>query len=169
MNPSPLLLDNYYFKEITVKYHSGVDGDNKVIADDLKVDAREIRDQDNLRKWIFILTIELPEAATPKLSCTFRIELIGFFEVSESYDPALSERLARANGPAILYSAAREMLVILTGRGFGHTVILPSVNFLPPTHKQATSDEGKQITPEPSPTKAKPIRRAKRATKKSAQ
>lgn len=166
MNPSPLLLDTYYLNEIAVKFHSGVKSDNKVIADDLKVDVRELQDQDNSRKWIFVLTIELPETAKPKLSCTFRIVLTGFFEVSETYDPTLADRLAKANGPAILYSAAREMLATITSRSFGYTVILPSVNFLPPASKQATSDKGKHNAPEPSLAKAKPVKTRKTGDKK---
>jgi preprotein translocase subunit SecB len=168
MNPSPLLLDTYYFKEVAVKYHPGIESDNQVIADDLKVDVSEFQDRENSRKWIFVLTIELPETSTPKLSYTFRIVLTGFFEVSETYDQALADRLAKANGPAILYSAARETLAAITSRGFGSTVILPSVNFLPPVRTQATSKEGKHNVSEPSLAKPKRIRSAKRKASKSA-
>lgn len=169
MNPSPLLLDSYYFREINVKFHYDVESDNKVIADDLKIEVQELQDEDDSRKWIFRLTIELPETTTPKLSYSFRIGLTGFFEVSETYDPELADRLAKANGPALLYSAAREMLTILTCRGFGPTVILPSVNFLPPAKKQAAVEPEKEVVTEPLTKKVRKVRRVKRATKKTKQ
>lgn len=167
MNPSPLLLDNYYIQEIAVKHHSGIESDDKIIADDLKVDVREMQDTDNTRQWIFKLTIEIPETPTPKMPYTFRIVIVGFFEVSETYAPDLADRLARANGPAILYSAAREILATLTSRGFGRTVMLPSVNFLPPAKKQADVEPKKEVATEPLAKAVKTTRRVKRATKKA--
>jgi hypothetical protein len=71
MNPSSLLLENHFFEEITIKHHSGVKSGNKIVANDLKVNAREMQDDENPRKWIFELTIELPESATPKSPYTF--------------------------------------------------------------------------------------------------
>jgi preprotein translocase subunit SecB len=161
MNPSPLLLDSYYFKEITIKYHSGTENSgDKIVADDLKVNVLEMQDDDNSRKWIFQLTIELPETAKPKSPYTFRIILTGFFEVSETYQAALADKLAKANGPAILYSAAREILAILTARGFGSTLLLPSVNFLPPAQKK-TEEEKAVAKPQ-----TKSVKRVRKTTKK---
>ena len=154
MNPSSLLLENYFFDEITIKHHSGVESGNKIVADDLKVNVREMQDDENPRKWIFELTIELPESATPKSPYTFRIILAGFFQVSETYESTLADKLAKVNGPAILYSAAREILATLTCRGFGATIFLPTVNFLPAAQKQSAA------------VKSKPAKRARKTTKK---
>ena len=162
MNPSPLLLESYYINEVTIKYHSGIESDGKIIADDLKANVLEMQDEENSRKWIFELTIELPEIAKPKSPYTFRIVLTGFFEVSETYQATLSDKLAKVNGPALLYSAAREILAILTSRGFGATILLPSVNFLPPADKQEAAGAEKAATK----TKRQTVKRVRKTTKK---
>lgn len=42
------------------------------------------------------------------------------------------ERAVKANAPAMLFGAAREMIHALTSRGPHRAIIIPSTNFLPP-------------------------------------
>lgn len=142
MNVSPLLLETYFLTELAFKSHTGIETDDrKIIADDLKVDVREWQEEENSRKWTFELTVELPDDPGKPFPYTFRVVLVGFFEVSETYTAEHADKLARANAPAILYSAAREALATATGRGPYMAVLLPSVNFLPTIHQQEKHNE----------------------------
>lgn len=62
----------------------------------------------------------------------FVIALEGFVDIDESQEPDQSKRdqLAAVNGPAVLYGAAREMLLSVTHRFPKGPLLLPSVNFL---------------------------------------
>ena len=55
------------------------------------------------------------------------------------------ERAVKANAPAMLFGAAREMIRALTNRGPHRAIIIPSINFLPPAGQ-------------PTPAKNKPVR-----------
>jgi preprotein translocase subunit SecB len=55
-------------------------------------------------------------------------------EFFESHEPEKTEQLVTVNGPALLYSAARELLALISGRGpfpdANMHVLLPSITFL---------------------------------------
>jgi hypothetical protein len=53
--------------------------------------------------------------------------------------------MVRTNAPALLYSAAREALMYLTGRGRSPAILLPSITFLEPP-KPPPTKQGKQKT-----------------------
>jgi len=55
-------------------------------------------------------------------------------EFFESQGPEKTDQLVNVNGPALLYSAARELLALVSGRGpytdGNFNVLLPSITFL---------------------------------------
>jgi preprotein translocase subunit SecB len=58
------------------------------------------------------------------------LEVIGFFSVLPDMPEAEVTNLVYMNGSALLYSAAREYLLLLTGRGPWPALQLPTTNFL---------------------------------------
>jgi preprotein translocase subunit SecB len=56
--------------------------------------------------------------------------MVGFMHVLETYPSDKIDLLVAVNGPALLYSSAREIIASITGRGPFPAIVLPSVNFL---------------------------------------
>jgi len=99
---------------------------------DLNVEVGSTAHEENSLKRIYQLTIELTDEAQKKLPYTFRVVLVGFFEISKHYPSEQAEDMGNANAPALLYSAARELLTLISGRSFSASVLLPSVTFIQP-------------------------------------
>lgn len=58
------------------------------------------------------------------------IQVIGqFFLSSDELDPETREKIFRITGGSLLYSAAREMVLLVTGRGPWGPYQLPTINF----------------------------------------
>lgn len=98
-----------------------------------KVNVTENKKQPN----VFQVSLMLKHIPQPKenLPYAYSMQIIGFFEVHQKWSKAKVEELVKINGPAVLYSAAREILAQTTGRGPWGSILLPSVNFLPKTKK----------------------------------
>jgi preprotein translocase subunit SecB len=149
MQVSPLSLEVYYLKEL----HFAVN-DKKGISragfDDIELDIHvdTQADQDNRLRWRCELTIKSKGNPDLYLPYTFVITYVGFFQVSDKFPCESVELLARTNGPALLYSAARETMISLTGRGVFPPLLLPSITFLsPPTKEIKTSHKQSRRLP----------------------
>ncbi len=66
---------------------------------------------------------------------TFQLTYVGFYKVVKQYPSDRIEQMVKTNAPALLYSAAREAIVYLTGRGRSPAILLPSITFLQPPPK----------------------------------
>jgi preprotein translocase subunit SecB len=84
----------------------------------------------NVRKWRCQLNVWSKMDEGGKYPYTFKLQYTGFFRVVDEFPEEFIEQMVRTNAPAVLYSAAREMLMFLTGRGRLGAVMLPSVTFL---------------------------------------
>jgi preprotein translocase subunit SecB len=162
MFPSPLQLDRYVVTEFRftadAEYDYRPDFNGKIELADLTNEVIPHKHKDDPLRWIFSLTIELPEKAEKKYPYSFRIVLVGFFNVSPTYPPEQTEVLVNANAPALLYSAAREFLATVTGRGPFMALWLPTAMFIKP--REATqANKGETVM-------AKPERRAAKKAKK---
>jgi preprotein translocase subunit SecB len=162
MRPSYLRLEFYYVEELSFSVQPKYEFDSKkqtdILINDLRVKVEPHRHFENPSKWYFELQIKSDDKVG-KLPYIFSIKMDGFFAVSEECPPDLVDQLALTNAPAILYSAARELLAIVTGRGQYLSIDLPSVTFLEPPKIKATRTAA---------TKAKSVRTSKKAPKKAA-
>ena len=70
----------------------------------------------------------IPEGVN--LPYSFALHMHGFVLPSPHLEGAMLKRTVHANGPAILFGAAREIIRAATGRGPWPAVIIPSTNFL---------------------------------------
>jgi preprotein translocase subunit SecB len=168
MRPSPLQLESYYVTELhfAEQGHGASEEESALTPADLQVEVGSATHEENSLKRIYQLTIELTDEAQKRLPYTFRVVLVGFFEISKHYPSEHAEVMVNANAPALLYSAARELLTLISGRSFSAPVLLPSVTFIQPV-EQAEATTGKASkSAKPASKKASAKGGAKTARKK---
>jgi preprotein translocase subunit SecB len=136
MIPSPLLLEWYFVKELRVAWQSEFEPNERsaISVSDLSVQVTPSQNEKEPLKWAFEVSIALEDKTGKRFPYIFKIVMVGYFKISNTYaetNPSGAELLAIVNGPAVLYSAAREHITTLTSRGPFPEVILPTVTFLP--------------------------------------
>jgi preprotein translocase subunit SecB len=129
MIPSPLHLDSYFFTKILMEAcPQGCDSEGDGTLGSYLEFSRH---QDDTSKWMVQLGIrkmEDEDEGCPEY--TFELEVVGLFEVDNEYPTEKVESMVRANAPAVLYGAIREMVANLTARGPFAAVELPTVSFI---------------------------------------
>jgi preprotein translocase subunit SecB len=149
MRSSPLLLKEYFTTSLSFSATPGFEAntpDAGVISPkDLKVEVLEGQQEDNPLQRTCQLIIELNDATGSKFPYNFSIVLVGFFEVIPEWPSDRVDQLFSANAPALLYSAAREALATVTGRGPYPEILLPSVTFVQSPDKKVEQNE-KQLS-----------------------
>jgi preprotein translocase subunit SecB len=129
MNTAPLQLKHYFIEHFQITAHKEFNRNKtpKMISDKLKSDVKFLANSKNSKLWQVRLNILFKPDDIDNFPYDFNLSLVGFFEVD---DPKRKD-IVYINAPAMLYSAAREIIVTITGRGPWGSVILPSVNFIP--------------------------------------
>jgi preprotein translocase subunit SecB len=157
MKLSPLQLERYFIKELHFLLKDDFESKPETdlvseLPDLLNLTVRAMRHEADPLRWSFEVSVQFKD--DPRFPYNLRIVMLGFFKVSNEYPAENVEMLARVNGPALLYSAAREAVVTITSRSGSPTAaLLPSVSFLP-------------SPPARPETKAKPTRTPKRGQPK---
>jgi len=136
MRPSPLQLEGYLVTELSFKAQPNFEYDlenplTTVQPADLTVEVALAEHQDDRLRRNCDLTVGLTDPTGIKFPYVFRTVFTGFFRISENYPAEQVDLMFATNAPALLYSAARELLATVTGRGPYPSVTLPSVTFLP--------------------------------------
>jgi preprotein translocase subunit SecB len=154
--PSPLQLDRYFLKGLQFQLKEGFDRGGpyfrKLDPPDLEIGVVSAEnDDDDHSLWRFEVCIKLPCSPDDDFPYYVATTLVGYFKVSETYPAEKAEQLARVNGPAVLYSCAREIVATITGRSPYPKLIIPSVTFWQP--EIATSNGDKKTL-----TEVKPLR-----------
>ena len=137
MTLSPLQLHRYFAEEVFCKANPDFDKDKEVKIKDFQVLFETGEDKNPLLRRIR-LTVEQNLSKDGNEPFAFKIVMVGLFEVMkeffESQGAEKTEQLVNVNGPALLYSAARELLALVSGRGpytdENLNVLLPSITFL---------------------------------------
>jgi preprotein translocase subunit SecB len=140
MNPSPLQLERHFFTKVQVEAHR--EG-GLAARSQLRSDIEIARDPKNVRRFEITLCLKLVPEPENKPCYTAEIHVVGLFRVVEQWPEAQVLPLVEANGPALLYGAARELLANLTARGPWPVVCLQSATFVQsqkPANPQPTSE-----------------------------
>lgn len=106
-------------------------------------------------RWHVDLTIEQTIQPEQNAPYSFRIVMQGVVIAHPRLSGAQLERAVAANGPAMLFGAAREVIRAATGRGPHAALLIPSTHFL-------------ANLPPPETAPAKPAKKAARKTTKKA-
>jgi preprotein translocase subunit SecB len=133
MNIAPLQVKHYFIESFQITAIKAFDRKKAVknIEDILKSDTKYLVNKTNPKSWQVQLNILLKPDISDNIPYEFNLSLVGFFEID---DPKQKD-IVYINAPAMLYSAAREIIASITGRGPWGSVILPSINFLPIPNK----------------------------------
>lgn len=138
----PLLLETYFFTKVIVEadpdYNPEKSGDHFNIT--TKVNVGQHREDP--RRWTVILGLQTQPQA--KIPYKIKLECVGLFKVSPDIKEGMMGPLVRTNGASILYSSAREFLLLITGRGPWEPFYLPTTNFLEPP-KPKKDDKGRSV------------------------
>lgn len=170
MNPSlsPLRLDSYFIKDIRFSLNPGFDHGVE-IEEDISVPPLQVgvvsseQNPENRLQWRFELRVEIKDDAKGKFPFAVGVVLVGYFTVSEHYPSTSADVMAKANGPALLYSSARELVRWVTSHSSYPTLVLPSVTFVQP----AASEDAERKEPPDKKTKSA-SKSGQSLTKKSA-
>jgi preprotein translocase subunit SecB len=146
MRVSPLRLEGYYIKELHValqsKWKIRSDYPALIAPEHIVITIVAGQHKENERQRLFEVTIELQKQAVKSYPYNFKATLVGFFEVSEHFPSEHAEVMVNANAPALLYSAARELIASTTGRGPLPALTLPSVTFIEPPQTSGAVRKG---------------------------
>jgi preprotein translocase subunit SecB len=150
MQISPLQLEHYFLKELSFSLTSNLEtpppGDVSYDRLDVEVNATTKTRDGNPRRWRCELSIKAKYNKRAKHPYNFAIGYVGFFSIRDEVPTEYVETIAKANAPAVLYSAAREALVILCSRPGFPAVLLPSITFVEPPKKTDKKGQAKKTT-----------------------
>lgn len=135
MKRSPLKIKNYFVTNFSVKANPAEEGAKIPLADGVNTVTKVETAQhaENKRDWKVALQINCTPVENNVCAYLIAAELIGFFEVDKEMEEEKIGDVVAANAPAILYSAARELILLVTGRGPFPPFPLPSAHFIDET------------------------------------
>lgn len=144
MTPMPLRLERYFFTRLVVEANSdfaGLPASSALPEEGLDVEIRiEIfKHNTDPQRFQVVLLIDRVTAPDPGPPYQVELEVVGTFVVDLGLLRNDVERLVQINGASILYSAAREYLLMVTGRGPWGPLMLPTVSFQGHSHAHPSS------------------------------
>lgn len=170
MKLAPLQLADYFLTDLSLQ--ANPDFDSSKPADDpvetLVVVPRYSQSESEEgqdTRWLVILEISQTIPDGGNLPYAFNLRIQGTVIVSSHLVGNKLQRAIHANGPAMLFGAAREIIRAATGRGPWPAVIIPSTNFLvglPPLETPAV------VIETPTPAKKSVTKKSARSKPKSA-
>lgn len=139
---SHLRLEGYFLKELEFSINDEMeqfpeDTGNLKPLDLEVIDITRLLDEETGR-W----RCELLVKSTDERAYDFKIVMIGFFSINTELGPDLSKLIAESNCPAVLYSAAREIVATITRRSPYPGTVLPLVTFVKQPDKPSSSSAG---------------------------
>lgn len=133
MSTPPLRLENYFFTDVSLKANPNYrfeDFKDGKMDFSVKTNVRGGTHKEDSNKYQVILDVKIEPQDERPLPYDVSLSLVGFFDVDTSMPlPVPADDLVRVTGPSILYSAAREFLLTLMGRGPWAPMMLPTVSF----------------------------------------
>jgi len=164
MTSLPLVLENHLFTKVIVKANPAYQPEKD--EGDLLGIRRVVhigQNKDDPSRWRVILNLTTEAADQEKLPYKIDLECVGFFKVGPDVEEDKIAYRVRANGGAILYSSAREFLLLITGRGPWNRFYLPSTIFFDKAKRE------KEFEPEwlPKGAKKKRVSRVKKVLEQS--
>jgi preprotein translocase subunit SecB len=126
----PLQLDQYTFSKLCVETNFGHKPETLAPMVNVQIQAGlgpVVGAENKYQVMLELSSLRAPDG-TGTLPYEVTFQVVGQFSV---LDPSYNdkEKLVRINGTSILYSAAREMVLLVTGRGPWGPYQLPTVNF----------------------------------------
>ena len=129
---APLRLERYFFTRMNIEANQEFDPQQPIpeAGPDVPVGVQLFRHEEDPNRFQVGLVIGGAKPAEGNLPYRIHLEIVGQFALDEGFEHDNREKLVQVNGASMLYSAAREMLLGLTGRGPWPPMLLPSISFL---------------------------------------
>jgi len=108
----------------------------------------------NTNEWLLSLRVIMKSTDTQKpFIYEADVAIQGVVEVQEGFPTEKREQLAVVNGLSLLYSAAREVLLMMTARSVHGPMCLPTLSFIDVVANKIAQDKANAnapVSPEPS-------------------
>lgn len=154
MTPAPLQLLDYWATTLRMEACSSYDPQTETELDlesiAVENDVKLLDSPDSEKtgtQWLVGLSVEQGTCPEANIPYTFSVTLQGIvLALPGGPDGERLERAVKANAPAMLFGAAREMIRALTSRGPHRAIIIPSTNFLPPSLPEGSAQQTTRTT-----------------------
>ncbi len=141
MSHAPLRLEDYFFTRLFFEANPGYSGssDNGPASMEVGIKVELLKHESEDNRFQLKLTLDGSNADGSPLPYSFEIQVVGLFSVDPEFKHENIPALVKINGGSMLYSATREYLLMITGRGPWGSMKLPTVNF----HAAVSVQDGK--------------------------
>ncbi len=150
MQPSRMQLENYFVEELSFQVRQDYDpvSENlpRLSSSDLEIEVRLGEIEEDAFKKMCHLTVSLKAKAQKAFPYNFKLAMVGFFQMDSSCTEDLIEVLLKNSAPSMLFTAGREILLLVTGRARFQPLMLPTMAFLPKV-KTIKTDSQKALKP----------------------
>lgn len=135
--PSCLLLKNSFVTELRFSANSKYKVGQKTLLEfeDLQVESHVLRPVKGFDDWQVTLQVSYVGKDKCNVPYSFRIEIVGYFDVAKGVPKDEMEKFVQVNGSSVLFSSAREILKAAMATGPFNQIVLPAVSFYEPSKK----------------------------------
>ena len=130
-NISQLLVKRYFVTDLLVQANKSFDESAAMNLgfESLQIESNIATPEHDGEDWEVDLRLFYQGSEKVNSPYFFRVEVVGFFNVADSYPKQNAEWLIRTNAPSVLYSTAREALRSAMASGPFKALLLPAVSF----------------------------------------
>lgn len=130
-NISQLLVKRYFVTDLLVQANKSFDESAAMNLgfESLQIESNIVTPEHDGEDWEVALRLFYQGSEKINSPYFFRVEVVGFFNVADSYPKQNAEWLIRTNAPSVLYSTAREALRSAMASGPFKALLLPAVSF----------------------------------------
>lgn len=129
---TPLQLERSFFAKVHIEANpSYLPGQSDELQDNIEitVSLNVGQHQQDPSRYQVRLSIDKIEGKETQLPYIISLQIVGLFQVDEAFKADNIQHLVEINGASMLYSAAREQVLSITGRGPWGAFQLPTLNF----------------------------------------
>lgn len=128
---APLQLEHYVFTKLEVEANHDYAPQEAVAESPVKLRLDMELGEHKEDSTKFQVTVGIDELRAEKGILPYRISLqvVGLFSISKDFKHDDLKKIVQVNGASMLYSAAREMILLITGRGPWPAYQLPTISF----------------------------------------
>jgi preprotein translocase subunit SecB len=149
---APLQLDRYFFTKLQIEanaaYIQSAAGESPGTENNqdikLRLDLGLGEHKEDPTKFQVVVGIDELRSEKGELPYRIALEVIGQFSVDKNFKPENLRKLVQVNGASMLYSAARELVLTVTGRGPWPAYQLPAISLYDAVDKAESEGLSKQ-------------------------
>lgn len=142
---APLQLERYFFTKVQVEANSayvqtlageaGTEGGEDQQHIKLRFDLGLGENKNDPTKYQVIIGIDELQSEKAELPYKIALEVVGQFSIDKNFKHDNIRKIVQVNGGSMLYSAAREFILTITGRGPWPAYQLPAISIYDAVNK----------------------------------